>query len=162
MIADPDRQGGVHLLGQGTHASAGIRAGEISDLEAISEVIGKTVQAAERDAGISLSSVTIVLPGGKPKSEIQTRSITLSDNTVSRRDMRRLMDRGTTREDVATHQPMQMQTLQYGLDEVRDISDPQGMRGRVLSVDYTVVSAAKTTCQSTGSSIRPMPPVRPV
>jgi cell division protein FtsA len=145
MIADPDRQGGVHLLGQGTHASAGIRAGEISDLEAISEVIGKTVQAAERDAGISLSSVTIVLPGGKPKSEIQTRSITLSDNTVSRRDMRRLMDRGTTREDVATHQPMQMQTLQYGLDEVRDISDPQGMRGRVLSVDYTVVSAAKTS-----------------
>ena len=112
MIADPDRQGGVHLLGQGTHASAGIRAGEISDLEAISEVIGKTVQAAERDAGISLSSVTIVLPGGKPKSEIQTRSITLSDNTVSRRDMRRLMDRGTTREDVATHQPMQMQTEQ--------------------------------------------------
>ena len=39
-----------------------MRGGEISDLEAISEVIGKTVQAAEREAGLSLSSVTVVLP----------------------------------------------------------------------------------------------------
>ena len=42
LIADPDREGGLHLLGQGTHASAGMRGGEISDLEAISEIIGKT------------------------------------------------------------------------------------------------------------------------
>ena len=145
LIADPDRQGGLHLLGQGTHASAGMRGGEISDLEAISEVIGKTVQAAEREAGLSLSSVTVVLPGGKPTSAIQTQSITLSDNTVNRRDMRRLMDKGTSRQTKGTHQAMQMQTLQYGLDEVRDISDPRGMRGRVLSVDYTVVSAARTS-----------------
>ena len=145
LIADPDRQGGLYLLGQGTHASAGMRGGEISDLEAISEVIGKTVQAAEREAGLSLSSLTVVLPGGKPTSAIQTQSITLSDNTVNRRDMRRLMDKGTSRQIKGTHQAMQMQTLQYGLDEVRDISDPRGMRGRVLSVDYTVVSAARTS-----------------
>ena len=112
MIADPDRQGGLHVLGQGTHASAGMRGGEISDLEAISDVVGKAVQAAEREAGLSVASVTIVLPGGKPFSSIQTQSITLSDNTVSRRDMRRLMDRGTTKEARPTHQPMQMQTLQ--------------------------------------------------
>ena len=145
LIANPDRQGGLHLLGQGTHASAGMRGGEITDLEAISEVIGKTVQAAEREAGHSICSLTIVLPGGKPTSVIQRQSITLSDNTVKRRDMRRLMDKGSDRQAEGTHQPMQMQTLQYGLDEVRNISDPRGMRGRVLSVDYTVVSAARTS-----------------
>jgi len=145
LIADPDRHGGLHLLGQGTHASAGMRGGEITDLEAISEVIGKTVQAAEREAGLSLCSLTIVLPGGKPTSVIQRQSITLSDNTVKRRDMRRLMDRGASRQTEGTHQPMQMQTLQYSLDEVREISDPRGMRGRVLSVNYTVVSAARTS-----------------
>ena len=145
LIADPDRQGGLHLLGQGTHASAGMRGGEITDLEAISEVIGKTVQAAEREAGLSMCSLTIVLPGGKPTSLIHRQSITLSDNTVKRRDMRRLMDKGANRQTEGTHQPMQMQTLQYGLDEVRDISDPRGMRGRVLSVNYTVVSAARTS-----------------
>jgi len=145
MIADPDRQGGLHLLGQGTHASAGMRGGEISELEAVSNVIGKTVQAAEREAGLSVTSVTIVMPGGKPSSQIQTRAITLSDTTVSQRDMRRLMDKGTPHQQRDTHQPMQMQTLHYGLDEVRHISDPRGMRGRVLSVDYTVISGAKTS-----------------
>ncbi|MEL0206155.1 MAG: cell division protein FtsA [Alphaproteobacteria bacterium] len=145
MIGDPDRQGGLHLLGQGTHASAGMRGGEISDLEAVSEVIGKTVQAAERDAGISVDSVTVVLPGGRPASQIRTNAITLSDNTVSRRDMRRLMDKTAGHEPIQTHQPMQMQTLPYSLDEVRDIADPRGMRGRELGVNYTVISAAKTS-----------------
>ena len=27
LIADPDRHGGLHLIGQGTHASAGTRGG---------------------------------------------------------------------------------------------------------------------------------------
>ena len=31
---------------------------------------------------------------------------------------------------------MQMQTLQYGLDEVRDISDPEA-QGQVPSVNHT-------------------------
>jgi cell division protein FtsA len=34
---------------------------------------------------------------------------------------------------------MHVQTLQYGLDEVRGITDPRGMRGTVLSVDYTII-----------------------
>ena len=51
MIGEADGAGGVRLLGHGTHASAGIRSGEVSELEALSTVIGKTVQAAERDAG---------------------------------------------------------------------------------------------------------------
>ena len=54
MIGEADGAGGVRLLGHGTHASAGIRSGEVSELEALSTVIGKTVQAAERDADISV------------------------------------------------------------------------------------------------------------
>ena len=56
MIGEADGAGGVRLLGHGTHASDGVRSGEVSDLDALSSVIGKSVQAAERDAGISISS----------------------------------------------------------------------------------------------------------
>jgi cell division ATPase FtsA len=48
MIGEANGAGGVRLLGHGTHASAGIRSGEVSELEALSTVIGKTVLAAER------------------------------------------------------------------------------------------------------------------
>ena len=55
----------------GTHASAGIRNGEVSNLDALSNAIGKTVQVAERDAGIEIQSVTVVAPGGTPFSSIR-------------------------------------------------------------------------------------------
>ena len=93
MIGEPDGSGGVSLLGHGTHASAGIRSGEVSDLEALSGAIGKTVQIAEREAGLSVQSASVVVPGGKPVSGIHKQSLTLSDAIVRRRDIDRLMAR---------------------------------------------------------------------
>jgi cell division protein FtsA len=139
MIGEPDGSGGVNLLGHGTHASAGIRSGEVSDLEALSGAIGKTVQIAEREAGLSVQSASVVVPGGKPISSINKQSLTLSDAIVRRRDIDRLMARNDPTELPAGYQPMHIQTLQYGLDEVRGISDPKGMRGTTLSVDFTIV-----------------------
>jgi len=139
MIGEPDGSGGVSLLGHGTHASAGIRSGEVSDLEALSGAIGKAVQIAEREAGLSIQSASVVVPGGKPVSSINKQSLTLSDAIVRRRDIDRLMARNDPTELPPGYQPMHIQTLQYGLDEVRGISDPKGMRGKTLSVDYTIV-----------------------
>ncbi|MGB2095438.1 MAG: cell division protein FtsA, partial [Candidatus Puniceispirillaceae bacterium] len=139
MIGEADGSGGVRLLGHGTHASSGIRTGEVSDLDALSSAIGKTVQSAERDAGLSVQSASIVVPGGKPVSGIHKQSLTLSDAIVRRRDIDRLMARDDPAAVPAGYQPMHIQTLQYGLDEVRGISDPKGMRGTTLSVDYTMV-----------------------
>ena len=144
MIGEADKQGNLRLLGQGTHGTSGMRGGEISNLDELSQVIGKAVQAAESDAGVSIASVNVVMPGGKPVSRLHTQSMTMSDTTVTSRDIRRLLDKNLDRHS-ATHQPMQVQTLQYGLDEVRGISDPRGMRGRQLSVDYVVISGARTS-----------------
>ena len=145
MIGEADGAGGVRLLGHGTHASAGIRSGEVSELEALSTVIGKTVQAAERDSGISVTSVTVVAPGGTPFSSICKKSVRLSDAVVRRRDIDRLMARNDDGNIPENYQPMHLQTLQYGLDDVRGIADPRGMRGTNLSVDYTLVCGLRTS-----------------
>ncbi len=145
MIGEDDGSGGVRLLGHGTHASAGIRSGEVSDLDALSKVIGKTVQAAERDAGISIKSVSVVVPGGKPISVIRQREVRLNDAVVRRRDIDRLMARKDADEVPENYQLMHLQTLQYGLDDVRGIIDPRGMRGNKLSADYTLVCGLRTS-----------------
>ena len=91
MIGEADGAGGVRLLGHGTHASAGIRGGEVSELEALSTVIGKTVQAAERDAGISVTSVTAVAPRGTPFVTFNRDYSSLSIVTISRFDQYQLV-----------------------------------------------------------------------
>ena len=145
MIGEADGSGGVRLLGHGTHASEGIRNGEVSDLDALSSVIGKSVQAAERDANISISSVTVVAPGGAPFSRICKKSVRLSDAVVRRRDIDRMMARSDTNSIPENYQPMHLQTLEYSLDDVRGIADPRGMRGANLSVDYTLVCGMRTS-----------------
>jgi len=145
MIGEIDRQGELRLLGQGTHASAGMRAGEVTALTALGDAIGHAVQSAERAANLSIASVTVVLPGGSARSQVRTQDMTLSDSTVSRRDVRRLLDRcGSQALDPAL-QLMQLHPLHYSLDDVRGIADPTGMRGRSLAVDFLSVSALRTS-----------------
>ena len=145
MIGEVEKSGELRLLGQGTHASAGLRTGEVTALAALSDAIGNCVQSAERAAGLSINSLSVVLPGGSPRSTFKTQNITMADSTVSRRDVRRLLDRcGTGSHDPAL-QLMQLHPLHYSLDDVRGIADPVGMRGRNLSVDFLTVMAARTS-----------------
>ena len=145
MIGEVDKLGDLRLLGQGTHASAGMRGGEVTALSAMSDAIGNAVQSAERAAGLSVASVSVVLPGGSPQSSFRRQEMTLSDSTVSRRDVRRLLDRCGAQQLDASQQLMQLHPLHYSLDDVRGIADPVGMRGRQLSVDFLAVSALRTS-----------------
>ena len=145
MIGEIDKLGTLTLLGQGTHASAGMRAGEVTVLSDFSDAIGHCVQSAERAAGLAITSVSVVLPGGSPRSAFGTQSITLSDSTVSRRDVRRLLDRCGAQALDPTLQLMQLHPLHYSLDEMRGVADPTGMRGRTLSVDFLTVCATRTS-----------------
>jgi len=145
MIGEVDRQGDLRLLGQGTHASAGMRAGEVTALADFSDAIGQAVQSAERAANLSIESVTVVLAGGSPHSQVRTQDMTLSDNAVSRRDVRRLLDRCGAQPLDPAMQLMQLHPLHYSLDDVRGIADPTGMRGRRLAVDFLNVTALRTS-----------------
>ena len=145
MIGEIDREGELRLLGQGTHASAGMRAGEVTALTNLGDAIGQAVQSAERAANLSIASVTVVLPSGSPRSQVRTQDMTLSDSSVNRRDVRRLLDRcGAQTLDPAL-QLMQLHPLHYSLDDVRGITDPTGMRGRSLAVDFLNVTALRTS-----------------
>ena len=140
MIGEIDKLGTLSLIGQGTHASAGMRAGEVNVLSEFSDAIGNCVQSAERTAGLSITSVSVVMPGGRPHSAFGTQHMTLSDSTVSRRDIRGLLDRcGAQALDPALQ--LMFHPLHYSLDEMRGIADPTGMRGKKLSVDYLTVAA---------------------
>ena len=144
MIGEIDKLGTLRLIGQGTHASAGMRAGEVNVLSEFSDAIGNCVQSAERAAGLSVTSVSVVMPGGRPRSAFGTQTMTLSDSTVSRRDIRRLLDRCGAQALDPSLQLMQFHRF-YSLDEMRGITDPAGMRGNKLSVDYLTVAASRTS-----------------
>ena len=52
MIGEIDKLGTLSLIGQGTHASAGIRAGEVNVLSEFSAAIGNCAGAMHRQRGL--------------------------------------------------------------------------------------------------------------
>ena len=121
-----------------------MRAGEVNVLSEFSDAIGNCVQSAERAAGLSVASVSVVMPGGRPRLPSARRHDPV-DSTVSRRDIRRLLDRCGAQTLDPAPQLMQFHPLHYSLDEMRGIADPAGMRGNKLSVDYLTVAASRTS-----------------
>ena len=144
MIARRNRAGDLLVLGQGTRVSEGIRAGEVVSMKGLSDSVGHCVQECERAAGHSIDAVSVVLPGGRPHSTLRRQSMALADGIVTRRDIRRILDKAGAQEGDPAQQVMQFQPICYGLDETRAIAEPSGMRGRELSVEFLTVSASRT------------------
>ncbi len=139
LIAEPTPNGLV-LMGQAMHASEGVRTGEIVDMEKFSTSVGKTVQAAERNAGLTIKDIHIVTPGGQPTIQICQSRIELSDQVISRRDIRRLANRQSELKVPDGRHITQTHRLQYLTDGQRHIQNPNGMRATQLAADIAVLS----------------------
>jgi cell division protein FtsA len=139
LIAEPTPDGLV-LLGQAMHASDGIRMGEIVDMDQFSASVGKTVQAAERNAGLTIKDIHLVTPGGQPAIQICRSRIDLSDPIISRRDIRRLGAKQSEMSAPEGRRISQSHRLQYLVDGQRHIQNPNGMRATELAADTAVLS----------------------
>ena len=53
IIVEPSKTGELNVIGDAIQESAGLRGGEINDLESFSTAIGNTVQLAEDKAGLN-------------------------------------------------------------------------------------------------------------
>ena len=67
LIAETGTDGMPALLGQAIHAAEGIRQGEISDMARFSTTLGRVVESAESNAGITIDTIHIVTPAGQPR-----------------------------------------------------------------------------------------------
>ena len=71
LIAEHDGTTGPIVKGIGQHASEGMRQGEVVDIEALSSAVGKTVEAAENMAGLTIGRVWVSVAGGTQMSQLR-------------------------------------------------------------------------------------------
>ena len=134
LIAEIGAEGKPSLLGQAIHAAEGIRQGEITDMARFSTTLGRVVEAAESNAGITIDSLHIVTPAGQPRLCEQLAEITIGSQIIGRRDIRRLVEK----QQEQTSQPglivCQRQTREYLIDGLGQIANPLGMTGQKLGL----------------------------
>ena len=130
------------VVGVGHHASRGVRAGAIVDMEAAESCIRKVVHDAEKMAGETVTGVIANLSAGRPQSRSFAVEVPIIGRPVSEIDLRRAVDqaRHVARPDDC--ELIHSLPVGYSIDGDNGIRDPRGMYGARLGVNMHMITAA--------------------
>ena len=145
IIVEPSKTGELNVIGDAIQESAGLRGGEINDLESFSTAIGNTVQLAEDKAGVTVKDAHLVCNAGQPTIQIIRSNIEMSDAKISKRDLRRIVSKQNDIKTDDSRTIIQHEQFLYILDGQTQVQNPVGMFAQKLSSDSLLLSMRSTS-----------------
>lgn len=133
----------VNVLGVSEGKSAGIRKGQIVDIEEAVAAINISLEAAERMAGYSASHI-IASMGGSQIECLNSRGVVAVSNQngeITPTDLARVIDAAKAVSLPSTKEMIHVLPRNYTVDGQDGIKDPIGMTGVRLEVDTHIVTA---------------------
>jgi len=142
---EPGRDGArpkTKVLGVGYGESAGIRQGQIAELDRVEASIRQVVTRAEEMADTQIEDVFISFSCGRPQSQIVRVETPLGSGEVTDADIRRVISMARQQGNRQDREIVHSAPLGYAVDAASGIRDPRGMFGDRLGVSVHMVSAA--------------------
>ncbi len=141
-----DDKGGFEILGVGHQASAGIKSGAVTDLDAAEAAIRNTVHAAENMAamhtrGYPLREVIVNVPGVHARAHRFDVDIEIMGHEVTGNDVRRALSRAQSHAVQGDQELVHTIPAGYRIDGSNGIRDPRGMFGQDMGVHIHLVTA---------------------
>lgn len=143
----------IEILGIGHQKSRGLKAGVISDMEAVENSVRLAVDAAERMAGMTVESLIVNVSAGRLTSETHSAIVNLGGHEITASDLRKVVSAATRQSDLNERAILHSLPAGYVLDGERGISDPLGMYGDVLGVEMHVLTAERAPLKNLELSI---------
>jgi cell division protein FtsA len=140
-LPDSDDRPGLHILGFGHQASRGVRNGMIVDIDQAERAIRLAVDAAERTAKRTISSVYVNVAGGRPQSIVVSAKVKVRTGQVTHADVDAATAAALSHVKPATRIILHAVPAQFHLDDARGVTLPIGMFGEELTVDVHAVLA---------------------
>ena len=141
-------EGGVDVIGIGTHPSRGLRKGVVVDIDATVASIKHAVEEAELMADCEISSVYAGIAGGHIRAFNSHGVVAVKDQEVGENDVKRVIDAAK-----AVAIPMHREVIhvipqEFIIDDQDGIREPLGMSGVRLEAKIHIVTAAVTSAQN--------------
>ncbi len=127
------------ILGIGHQRSRGIKAGAVIDMDEAESAIRLAVDAAERMAGVEVSSVIVTTTGGRLSSQHYNAKVTVGGKAVSDYDVHRVLEASSTTTARQGRAVLHSLPNGFSLDRTRGIRDPKGMIGDELGAEMHVI-----------------------
>ncbi len=150
IIAKVDEEGIVNVLGVSEVKSAGIRKGQIVDIEDAVVAINSSLEAAERMAGHSISHVITSIDGNHIESINSKGVVAVStpEGEIGHNDLVRVIDAARAVSLPSSREVLHVLPRNYTVDGQEGIKDPTGMTGVRLEVDTHIITASTTAIRN--------------
>ena len=141
MIMGETDTGELQVLGSGHRASAGIKRGYVTDMQAATFAIRDAVERAEKSANSNVRSVWIACAGAGLASNVASVDIEIGGRRIEDEDVDQLLLHARDMIQPDGRTVLHAQPAHYTLDGAHGVANPRGLHAERLGVDIHVMLA---------------------
>ena len=142
FIAQNDPLNGIRVLGIGHHASGGVKAGNIIDMDSAEGAIRAAVTGAEEMAETTVRDITVNISAGQMRSAMSDHKVPIGGAAISDIDLNKLLLECRSFKDDDESSLIHAIPVSFDVDGEAGIHDPRGLHGRELGVRMHSVSVS--------------------
>ena len=154
IIAQPDEEGRLTVLGTGQRESRGVKRGFITDMAASEHAVREAVELAERMAGQTVEEVWASYGAGGLVSDVANVEVELGGHAVEQADINQLMAVGKDAIDRNGQVVLHAHPALYTIDRAQGVQQPIGLHANRLGVDIHVIAAEPSPLRNVDTVIR--------
>ena len=148
VVGEIDPDGGLEIVGIGSHPSRGMKKGVVVDIESTVTAIQRAVEEAELMAGCQIHSVYVGIAGSHIRSMNSHGIVAVKDREVQSHDVDRVIDAAQAVAIPADQKVLHVLPQEYVIDNQGGIREPLGMSGVRLEAKVHLVTCAVNAAQN--------------
>lgn len=132
------------VIGVSTYPSNGLKKGVVVNIDDAINSIANSLEAAERMAGLTVSSAFITINGNHITSINNKGVVAVAQDEISNDDVFRSIESARTISIPPSREILHVIPREFVVDSQGDIKDPVGMTGSRLEVNAHIISATSS------------------
>jgi len=154
IVAEVRADGGLEVIGMGSHPSRGLKKGVVVNIEATVNAIQRALEEAELMADCKIREVYTGIAGSHIKSINSRGAAAIKDHEVTQQDVDRVIETAKAIRIPADQQVLHILNQEFTVDGQGDVREPLGMSGVRLEVNVHIVTGAVSAAQNIIKCVR--------
>ncbi|MBN1826034.1 MAG: cell division protein FtsA [Candidatus Eisenbacteria bacterium] len=150
VVAEVAGEGDPEIVGVGLSRSEGVRRGVVVNVEKTVEAVARSVQEAERMAGVKVDEAFVGISGRHIQGVNSSAVIAVSrtHDEITPGDLERVLDQAQAVSIPSDRRVLHVLPLEFAVDDQDGIRNPVGMSGIRLETEVHIITAAATSARN--------------
>lgn len=154
IVAEMLPEGGMQIVGMGSHPSRGLKKGVVVNIESTVNSIQRALEEAELMADCKITEVYTGIAGSHIKSFNSHGMVPIKDKEVTQFDVDKVIETARAVNIPTDQQILHILPQEYLVDGQEDVREPLGMSGVRLEVKVHIVTGAVSAAQNIIKCVR--------